>query len=98
MKGSPTRGSSYGKILSPAPGANCQGLPAACTLRVLSGLRMLAPDAHRDQPDRERCRPSLRDLPESVLAIRGHALRAGGRGSAEGHREMKDAGALAPEG
>src|SRR2546425_13370151 len=41
-------------------------------------------------PTGQRPRSALRELPESVLAIRGHALRGGGRGSAEGHREMKD--------
>src|SRR2546422_10296187 len=72
------------QILSPAPGANRQELPAACTLRVLSGLRMLAPDARRDQQDRERPRSALRELPQPVLAVRRHAIREGGRGSAEG--------------
>src|SRR2546425_3017250 len=51
-----------------------------------------------DDPAGPGTRSALRELPRSVLAICGHPLRAGGRGSAEGHREMKDAGALAPEG
>ena len=56
---------------------------------LLPVVRMRRGVSRLDDPAGPGTRSALRELPRSVLAGRGHALRAGGRGSAEGSRTLK---------